>query len=1255
MEYKNMHFENLIQKANNRLKECIVSRHNEIHLLSKNYEYTLQGSSRTCFIKGGAGLGKTTLVNQLLSDISLHGDITSVCGKFNQYNEEQLCALSEIIEQLVDNLLTLLQQELEKVKKAILNDIGDDVGLIIAINPYVHKIFKSYSKIIIHDYPKLLYRIQKSVYLFIKNISEILNPLIIFVDDLQWADNISLDIINYMCNKLNSINILFLFAFRDNVEEYNTKVNSIITNKENINNIEVIQLSHLLVLDIEKILDVVFYEGLENKTYFAKELYRLSMGTPFYIKQLINVFLEKSIIIFEQNKQLWTVNYNYINKMELSEDIRNIVINKIKEFDGDIRLLEIIACLGGKISSLLVKIFFNEKEDDNLNRLNNLCNTGLIKHTISQGITIYEFSHDVILELIYGNIENVNKEEIHFFIVNKLLKNKYLIDVKMNKLCIASQILNSQRLIIEEGDNNKWLKEAYFCGLEAKETASVETALRLFKLCEKLLFRSAQANKKEMSRRIKLEIAECLFICGDYDQSKLIFEELVMTTNNKEELVYIKSKFMMLYSYIGDYNKVISLGIENLGHLDYKIGQENTKWNLYKKVIIARYFHGKSNTSKLRNKHPIEDERIISVLNILTGMAPAANLINEDLFPLIIIEHYLLTMKYGNSIYSSLGYIAYSFMLCNIWDKYQEASELKDLSIDLLEAIPNDSIYCIVNFLIGTFIEHWLTSCEKSLKYLERTINSGLKIGDFLYVGYSNISIIEMKYVMGRPLEELNPYLNLTEEYSNKMNYDIIHWNYKVYKSHLASLGFDNYTKDLIIDEEEINTLDTSLKITYYTFKVHKLFLENKIEEAYQLIEDRIDNIINVLKGYILYADLIFYIVLVRIKKHNTLSYYRKVHNKKVIKKYIRKIKQFINITPSNHLSRYLYIQAIYSANFNKENKFNYLVEKGIQNAKDNDQLQLEALGNYIAADYYSNNKRICETYAKDSIKLYRYWGSRHIVECIKDRFNIEENLHNNIISETNSINENTKTAINDINKPLLYHMQKLENAKEDNIYKYILSNILNVYDADYGAILIENNDEMGIKYETDEKRKLIVNKDLINIDSINYLSQRIVRYVARTGKDIIIKTKPTNGIFANDSYIRGKDDLSVLCIPIKYKKIFAGILYLHWTLPKIINDNMIEEIKSFSFPLIALYLDDNITDNNNDREENIKLYKLTERELEILDLIAEGITNKQIATKLHIALSTVKTHTLNIYSKLDVNSRVQAVIKGKELNILKD
>jgi ATP/maltotriose-dependent transcriptional regulator MalT len=56
---------------------------------------------------------------------------------------------------------------------------------------------------------------------------------------------------------------------------------------------------------------------------------------------------------------------------------------------------------------------------------------------------------------------------------------------------------------------------------------------------------------------------------------------------------------------------------------------------------------------------------------------------------------------------------------------------------------------------------------------------------------------------------------------------------------------------------------------------------------------------------------------------------------------------------------------------------------------------------------------------------------------------------------------------------------------------------------------------------------------------------------------------------------------------------------------------------------------------------------------VEVMRLLAQGLSNSEIAQRLFLAVGTVKIHTRNIYAKLGVNSRTQAIVRAQQLNLL--
>ena len=120
----------------------------------------------------------------------------------------------------------------------------------------------------------------------------------------------------------------------------------------------------------------------------------------------------------------------------------------------------------------------------------------------------------------------------------------------------------------------------------------------------------------------------------------------------------------------------------------------------------------------------------------------------------------------------------------------------------------------------------------------------------------------------------------------------------------------------------------------------------------------------------------------------------------------------------------------------------------------------------------------------------------------------------------------------------------------------------------------------------------------------------------------------------------------------LEYKiEIYAGIIAIIFLLigiwvankvtkPKVETVVVEKEVKIFQ-------------DNFSVNTEAIETLKISSRELEVLQLMANGLSNQEIADALFVSLHTIKTHNANLFEKLDVKRRTQAVEVAKKLQII--
>ena len=100
---------------------------------------------------------------------------------------------------------------------------------------------------------------------------------------------------------------------------------------------------------------------------------------------------------------------------------------------------------------------------------------------------------------------------------------------------------------------------------------------------------------------------------------------------------------------------------------------------------------------------------------------------------------------------------------------------------------------------------------------------------------------------------------------------------------------------------------------------------------------------------------------------------------------------------------------------------------------------------------------------------------------------------------------------------------------------------------------------------------------------------------------------------------------------------IYAGI---RLTRPKVVEVEVVREVMVSAQPFTL-------------NAQKLKELGITQREHEILGLIAEGLSNREIGERLFVSENTVKTHSSRLFEKMSVNRRTQAVQKGKELGLI--
>jgi predicted ATPase len=702
-----------------KLQNTVVGRSNEIEAIKMQFDSVLEGRSAVTIIAGDIGIGKTALVRTVLSDLSR---LNAVCvyGKFEQYKDKgPYIPIIQIIEQITNHMLTLPEEKLSRIRDMLTKELGRDSALITGIVPKACRIMSGSRRIKDSDYQKLKIRLGKAFQTFISIAAKELYPLIIAVDDIQWADMASWNIIQSINEPLSEHDLYMILAYRNNLEEYRTKVKAMVDKLPSEQLLLEINLGILTSQEVKVMLGQVFGGDCDNIDELARLIHRETVGNPLYIKQMLNLLLENEGIYYNPVIEKWCLDLKKAKGVNLSDTIKDIINRKIDNLSPEAKeLLEIASCIGSRFSLELLQKITKDRFECLKENLEVLKRAGLIveifEHPGIDDAERFEFFHDRVYQSVYEHIEPCRKEQLHFDIAIELLNHPDKVYIEEHILPITAHLLKCKSVIKREGIGNRLIMDLYFAGLKAKRSAAFEHAQKLFSLAEELLGESCWKRDYDNTLKIKLELMECQFICGEYEAAKVLFKEALSKAVSEGDLADIKKRFMVLNSYTGSPDAVIDLGIQALKHLGFSINTQILSLQIAKEMLYGKLLFRSSRLESIRNAPIVTDKRVTNALEILTMMAASANMIDEKLFALIVLKIGNLSAKYGNSLYSPLGYAAYSLILGPVMGNFKKAEELKDISLSLAELFGDDLFGTPTYFCVGSFVVHWIELLKKA-------------------------------------------------------------------------------------------------------------------------------------------------------------------------------------------------------------------------------------------------------------------------------------------------------------------------------------------------------------------------------------------------------------------------------------------------------------------------------------------------------------------------------------------------------------
>ncbi len=316
------------------VSQKLYGRDNEIkELLSIFKRVCDSGNSELVLVARKSGVGKTAFIGEVYKPLSKEQGYF-IKGKFDLLQRaEPYIAFIQAFKELIAQFLADQEDKLAMIKDQILEALGPNAGVITEFLPELELIIGAQSPAIklppLESQNRFNYVFGQFISVFAKKE----HPLVIFLDDLQWADQSSLNLIEYFLPK--SGKYLFMTgAYRSNEVGNDHILKSTLEALKNSGvNLKTITLEPLSYENVRELINDTFKE--KNVEDLAQIVFEKTGGNPFFINEFLKTLYREKLIYFLEGE--WNWNKEQIIAKKYSSNVVDLMVANIQKLSKPVK------------------------------------------------------------------------------------------------------------------------------------------------------------------------------------------------------------------------------------------------------------------------------------------------------------------------------------------------------------------------------------------------------------------------------------------------------------------------------------------------------------------------------------------------------------------------------------------------------------------------------------------------------------------------------------------------------------------------------------------------------------------------------------------------------------------------------------------------------------------------------------------------------------------------------------------------------
>jgi PAS domain S-box-containing protein len=1114
------------------------------------------GEAALVTVSGYSGIGKSSLVSELLLPIVRERGYF-ITGKFDQIlRDTPYATLTQAFRELVRQLLSESEARVAAWRQQILDAVGGSGQLIVDVLPQIELIIGRQAPMPVLPPAESQNRFRMVFQRFMAVFCRREHPLVLFLDDAQWADAASLQFIEHVLTHPDTRSLMLIVAYRDNeVGASHPLASTLATIRAGGTAVTDIRLAPLSAGHLNRLVADTLHAPLAFCAPLTQLVFERTEGNPFFFTRFLEALHKEGVLRHDPEEHAWHWDIEQIKEMGFADNVADLMAGKLRRLPQPVQeTLQLAACLGNKFALHHLALVGGLAEGETWQQLLPAAHENLILVVGSHG----KFLHDRIQQAAYALIPPARRAAVHLHIGRTLLANLSAEEMPAYVFDIANQFNLGAALLSDPDEKARIATLDLRAGRRAKASAAYAAAGMYLGAGAALFADEDWSHQHALLFDLWLEHAECDFLSGRFDAAEERIGVLLRKATSTVEQVAAYRQKLRLHVMKGENQQALESGLACLRLLGIDMPAHPSAEDVRAEYELVWHNLGGRKVECILDLPLMTDPELRAAVEMLDALLAPATFIDFNLMSMLVHRIVNLSLLHGTTGASTYGYAIFGLMLVMFHHRHADGFRICKAGCDAADKhdftlYKSKARLALGNIAVAT------QPLSVSIDCMHEVFHAVVETGDLANACNTWSHTVLAMIAQGVPLDSAWRESDKALDFVRKAKYQDMVDVIVIYRRFIANMqgrttSFSTFSGsgpggesfDEAAFEAQLGADRTSMMMfRYWLLKMKARYLSGDVADAMAAARNAKALHWSAAALMLLMLDYHYHAALVAAAAHDSTTGDEQRAWREELAGHQALLREWADGNPATFADKHALVCAEIARIEGRDVEAMGLYEQAIRSAREHGFSQCEGMAHEAAAKFFvaRGSATAARAYLVEARNCFARWGADGKVRQLEAHYPLlrqqQAEAHG-----SGSIGQLDALSVAKASQAISGRIVLDELI--DTLMRIVLENA----GAQHGALLLMRGDELTLAAEAGIVEQTVTVRPLLGQQTPDAaLPAAILNYVRRTKALVLLDDAGEPHPYSGDPDLIRRRPKSVLCLPLVRQSALLGVLYLENTL----------------------------------------------------------------------------------------------------------